>query len=191
MSFGKRSPWHTKPLRSADSDAFIPWLLDRGSLTAQIQAKGKFELRLLRQHLATPTLDEASLLGTTSTQLARVREVALYCDGKPVVFAHTALPCQPRGPLTGWLARLGNRSLGALLFSHAAFRRGELECTRLDPHHALFVPAITALQLATTPPKRLWARRSRFTFGRQSVLVTEIFSPALRHLTPEKHQHKK
>jgi chorismate--pyruvate lyase len=47
--------------------------------------------------------------------------VALFCDDQIVVFAHTVLPCQPRGPLTLWLKRLGSRSLGALLFAMPDF----------------------------------------------------------------------
>lgn len=184
MCFGKGTRWRCKPLRDTDSRSFMPWLLDRGSLTSLIQARGKFEVRLLRQGLECPTLDEASVLHIATDQLAWVREVALYCDGKPLVFAHTVLPYRPRGPLTGWLARLGNRSLGALLFSHARFSRGELECKRLDRRHALFRPASETMHLKTAPPTSLWARRSMFFYGVQEVLVTEIFSPDLRHEGP-------
>ncbi|MEI7612036.1 MAG: chorismate lyase [Betaproteobacteria bacterium] len=180
MVIAKQTCWRSKPRRCADSLAFIPWLLDRGSLTAQIQARGRFEVILLRQGLGQPTCDEAALLGITANQQAWIREVALYCDGQPLVFAHTVLPYQPRGPLTGWLARLGNRSLGALLFSHAGFSRGELTCRRLDQRHVLFRRATEAMQLTTTPPNNLWARRSVFSYGRQAVLVSEIFSPALQ-----------
>ena len=126
-----------------------------------------------------PTLDEARVLGIKRGRLAWVREVALYGDGAPVVFAHTVLACRPRGPLTRWLSRLGNRSLGALLFAHPGFIRGALYGRRLDEHHELFQPAIDAMQLADDPPKALWARRSCFRFGEQSILVTEVFSPVL------------
>lgn len=136
-------------------------------------------MRVLQQGHAMPTNDEAMVLGIKRNRLAWVREVALLCDGKPLVFAHTVLPCRPRGPMTGWLARLGNRSLGALLFSHPGFVRGAMNCKQLDYRHALFHPAIEAMQLTAIPPQTIWARRSRFAFGAQSVLVTEVFSPAL------------
>jgi len=101
-----------------------------------------------------------------------------------VVFAHTVLPCRPRGPLTRWLARLGERSLGALLFAHVGFSRGPMKFRRLDRRHALFVPAVQALHFPDGAPQTLWARRSQFGFGGQSVLVTEVFSPALLGPTP-------
>ena len=178
MSFKTRVAWHAKLPRSAAHVA--GWLQGSGSLTARLQARGGFALDLLRQGLARPTLDEAIALGVKRDQLLRVREVALRVDGLALVFAHTVLPSRPRGPLAVWLKRLGNHSLGALLFTHPRFARGALSCRRLDPRHALFQPAVNALELTDAPPKALWARRSRFTFNRQSVLVTEVFSPALR-----------
>lgn len=169
-------------LRTAANKTFIAWLRDRGSLTARIQARGRFAVRVLRQGLGIPTADEALALGLSPGVRAWIREVALFCDGRIVVFAHTVLPCRPGGPLTGWLARLGSRSLGALLFSHAGFTRGPMNFTRLDCRHGLFLPALAAMQLGNPAPDTLWARRSRFGFGAQSVLVTEIFSPLVLQL---------
>ena len=133
-------------------------------------------MRLLRQELALPTRDEALVLGINASTLVRVREVVLLCDGEVVAFAHTVLPCSPRGPLTRWLSRLNSRSLGSLLFSHAGFVRGEINCRRLDQRHPLFSPAIKAIGGES---RYFWARRSLFRFGQQSVLVTEVYSAAL------------
>ncbi len=174
-----RAGWRKRVLRTPENTHARPWLADRGSLTARLQTLGVFSLARLSQGLAKPTRDEARALHLKPKQLARSREVVLFCDGQPVVFAHTILPRQPRGPLTRWLARLGNRSLGALLFSHPGFQRGPLSARRLDRRDPLYRPAREALQLAGTAPTTLWARRSSFTFGKQSVLVTEVFSPDL------------
>jgi len=168
--------WRDRLLHTADNRPYIPWLRDRGSLTARIQARGDFAVRLLRQELALPTRDEAQVLGVDAHTLLRVREVALLSKGEAVVFAHTVLPCRPRGPLTRWLAGIGTRSLGSLLFAHPGFARGEIDCKRLDARHPLFLPARAAIG---GEPKQLWARRSLFRFGRQSVLVTEVYSAAL------------
>jgi chorismate--pyruvate lyase len=179
MSCKNKRTWQRKQIHSAEYRHFASWLCDRRSLTARLQARGSFAVRSLRQGLATPTFDEAVFLGIKPGRLAWVREVALLCNGKPVVFAHTVLPWRPRGPLTGWLARLGNRSLGALVFANAGFKRGELHSRRLDQRHELFHAAIDAMQLSDDAPKTLWARRSRFSYGAQSALVTEVFSPTL------------
>jgi chorismate--pyruvate lyase len=180
MSRGRRLTWRARPQRNKSNAAYLPWLSDRGSLTERLQARGTFSVQLLQHGLVKPTEDEAGLLRIRPHRLAWIREVALFCDGMPLVFAHTALAYQPRGPLTHWLAGLGNRSLGALLFSHPGFARGPLKCIRLDARHALYRRAIVALQLGDAPPRTLWARRSRFSFGAQSVLVTEVFSSLLQ-----------
>ena len=179
MSCKNKRTWQRKQIHSAEYRHFASWLCDRRSLTARLQARGSFAVRSLRQGLAAPTFDEAVFLGIKPGRLAWVREVALLCNGKPVAFAHTVLPWRPRGPLTGWLARLGNRSLGALVFADAGFKRGELHSRRLDQRHELFHAAIDAMQLSDDAPKTLWARRSRFSYGAQSTLVTEVFSPTL------------
>jgi len=179
MKNKNRTGWREHALRTQSNLGFRTWLTDSGSLTERLQAIGSFSVALLEQQLATPTDDETALLGLKRGHVARIREVALLLDGKPVVFAHTILPRTPRGPLARWLERLGNRSLGALLFAHPRFVRGLLTARRLDQRHPLFQRAIEALQLADAPPRELWARRSPFSFGRQSILVTEIFSPAI------------
>jgi chorismate--pyruvate lyase len=147
MSSAGQGQWRSSLLRTPANAPFIHWLRDRGSLTARIQARGRFAVRVLRQGLGLPTADEARRLGIEPGVLAWIREVALLCDEQLVVFAHTVLPRRPRGPLHVWLARLGNRSLGALLFAHPGFRRGQINFKRLDRRHALFAPALHALQL--------------------------------------------
>jgi chorismate--pyruvate lyase len=168
--------WRDALLRSNENTPYLSWLRDRGSLTVRLQGRGGFAVRLLRQELARPTRDEAARLGIRADARAWVREVALLCDGIEVAFAHTVLPCRPRGPVTRWLARLGSRSLGSLLFSHSGFVRGEIGFKQLDTRHPLFS---SAQQVIGGKEKTLWARRSLFRFRAQSVLVTEVFSPGL------------
>ena len=172
-----RSGWREHTLQATNNHGIRTWLTDPGSLTWRLQTLGSISVKLLNQGLAHPTADEAAELGLKHTHLAWTREVALLVDDRPMVFAHTILPRRPRGPLIRWLERLGNRSLGALLFAHPGFQRGRLAARRLDRRHTLFQSAANALQITDKPHRELWARRSRFTFGAQSILVTEIFSP--------------
>jgi chorismate--pyruvate lyase len=62
-----------------------------------------------------------------------------------------------------------------LLFSHPGFRRGDIEFRRLDKRHPLYQRAVALGAISRT----LWARRSLHRFGRQQVLVTEVFLPAV------------
>lgn len=174
--------WRSRLLRSPENASLLSWLVDCGSLTARIEACGCFAVHVLRQEVACPNGDEALVLGIDSRASAWVREVMLSCDGRIVVFAHTVLPCVPRGPVTVWLARLGNRSLGAMLFAHPGFARGPMHFRRLNQRHPLFSSAARVLADGDQSPRTLWARRSLFAFAGQSVLVTEVFSPRVVEL---------
>jgi chorismate lyase len=169
-----RRHWHRR-LATWDVDRVLRgWLAEPGSLTARCQAACRdFRVRVLSYGKAAPLADEAS--GRCN---AWVREVVLECDGVPVIFAHTTLSTAGRGRLTRWLARLGSRSLGSLLFSWPGVRRGVIEYSRLDARHPLFRRAAVHGEHG----KYLWARRSWHRLGGQKVLVTEVFLPAITRL---------
>lgn len=158
-----------------------PWLHDRGSLTQRIQQRCKqFEVRGVCSGLARIALDEAALLGVAAQQLAYSREVFLYANNNPVVFAHSALA---RTHLRGtWsvLRTLGNKPLGAVLFAHPLVKRKLLSYKALHNTHPLFR---RAAQVLNEPPHRLWARRSLFYLHDAPLLVTEIFLPDILRLT--------
>jgi len=166
--------WRSR-LAGGGPDAVLgSWLTEPGSLTARCQrACRNFRVRLLDYTRNLPHADEMP-----RRRLALVREVVLECDGVPVIFAHTVLSTATRGRLTRWLAGLGSRSLGSLLFSYPGFRRGAIEYRRLDARHPLYRRAAA---LGAAGPC-LWARRSLHRLGGQQVLVTEVFLPAIANL---------
>jgi chorismate--pyruvate lyase len=102
-----------------------------------------------------------------------VREVYLRGHGQPWVFARSVASrsALERGGLH--MERLGSRSLGELLFCDHAFIRHPSRCATgwLPPR----------------PRARLWGRRSRFDRGGLSVLVAEIFLPALWQAAQEEN----
>ena len=174
----KRSKWRAPLVRGRLEPQLRSWLVEPGSLTSRCQRACKqFGVHLLSYRHGQPLPDEALQLGA-GRHLAHVREVLLVCDATPVIFAHTMLSTATNGRLGRWLARLGSRSLGSLLFSYPGFKRGGIEFLRLDARHPLYRRA-AALGAV---PKSLWARRSLHRLGRQQVLVTEVFLPAVLEL---------
>ena len=158
-----------------------PWLRDSGSLTHRIQQRcTRFEVRGVRTGLARIALDESALLGIAPQQLAYSREVFLYADDQPVVFAHSALA--PEHLRSAWSAvrTLGNKPLGALLFAHPLVERKPLHYKALRNTHPLYQRAASVL--GDSPP-RLWARRSLFYLHDAPLLVTEVFLPGILRLT--------
>ncbi|ADL56649.1 chorismate--pyruvate lyase family protein [Gallionella capsiferriformans] len=154
-----------------------PWLRDHGSLTQRITQRCEhFSVRNVRSGLARIALDESALLAIAPQQLAWSREVFLCADGQPVVFAHSACAArQLRGAWQG-LRNLGNKPLGALLFTHPQVVRQPLHYQALHPHHPLYRRAASVLG---APPDRLWARRSLFYLHHAPLLVTEVFLPEI------------
>lgn len=167
--------WRARPTGGALDSALASWLREPGSLTARCQRNSRqFRVRLLRYEKGRALADEGLRL-KQSRHPAWIREVALECDGVPVIFAHTTLSTAVNGRLSRWLSRLGSNSLGSLLFTHPGFRRGAIEFRRLDKRHPLF---LRAAALGATGDN-LWARRSLHRLGAQQVLVTEVFLPAV------------
>ncbi|MCR4303805.1 MAG: chorismate lyase [Gallionella sp.] len=69
---------------------------DCGSLTQRIQHRcSRFAADKVRTGLARIAPDESALLGIAPQQLAYSREVFLYADDKPVVFAHPLVERKP------------------------------------------------------------------------------------------------
>lgn len=106
-----------------------------------------------------------------------VREVELLCHEVPLVFARTVIPAASlRGPAKR-LTLLGERPLGEVLFADPRMRRGQMEVARLQPRHPLFGVATADLQQR---PDEIWGRRTLFHLGDASLLVNEVFLPAIR-----------
>ena len=173
------SYWNRSSL-GADTE-LLPWLRDPGSLTLRIQQRcDDFSVHNVKSVLARIALDESALLGIAAHQLAWSREVFLLADGRPVVFAHSA--CAVRHLRGAWsaLRDLGNRPLGALLFSHPLVVRRPLHYKALRSGHPLYRRATALLP---DSPQRLWARRSLFYLHDAPLLVTEVFLPEILKLS--------
>lgn len=163
--------------------ALYDWLLDEGSLTAQVRRHccDGFRVRVLHQGWGQPRHSERRLLGMRARERAIVREVELLCGSVPWIFARTLVPATSlRGPARR-LAHLGERPLGELLFSEPRNRRVATEVARLLPRHPLFRTA-TASQ--RRPCDEIWGRRTLFLLASQPLLVNEIFLPDI----PEMHR---
>jgi len=145
------------------------WLLDRGSLTERLLEKsgGEFRVQVLRQQWGVARHDEAKLLGIKPRQAALIREVLLYGKGQPWVYARSILPAKSMDRCLRHLKRLGNKPLGAVLFSDPHMQRSQIEIALLHPK-----------QLPITIDDTAWGRRSVFFLKHQPLLVSEIFLPA-------------
>lgn len=152
------------------------WLRDNSSLTQRVinACSGDFRVRLRRQCWDGPLPSERRALRMGRTRIGLVREVELLCSGMPWVFARTVIPTESLKGAAGRLAHLGERPLGAVLFSRPTTRRGRIEFARLVPGQPLYEAAVANLN---TRPDFLWGRRTLFYYEGKSLLVNEIFLP--------------
>ncbi|RMT65692.1 hypothetical protein ALP45_200005 [Pseudomonas coronafaciens pv. atropurpurea] len=162
-------------LIDAPEPAILDWLFHPDSLTRRLDrlSDGGFSVLPLFEGWQPLRNDECLTLNLPLASEGWVREVYLRGNGCNWVFARSVAARSALQDDGLQMDRLGTRSLGELLFSDPAFTRGMLEVCHY-PEGGL-PPADAASQM--TPA--LWARRSVFSRGALSVLVAEVFLPAL------------
>ena len=152
------------------------WLFDANSLTARLMAacQGRFRVEVISQGWQRPMLNEEQCLKIRANRHALVRQVYLYCNDTPWVFARTVIPHTTLSGKEKHLAHLQNKPLGAVLFAEPTMRRSEVEVAEIKPGQRLFHTATAKLD---ADPKSIWGRRSVFYLHDKPLLVSEIFLP--------------
>ncbi len=142
------------------------WLQVEGSFTRALKHRclESFHVEVAREGYATPFPEEVRRLGLQPRQQAWIREVRLCGDGQPWVLARTVIPHHCFEGKGRQLRHLGNKPLGAFLFSSPDWSRGPLETGLCQPDHPL--------------QPRL-ARRSLFHHGNNALMVGEYLLPVL------------
>lgn len=157
----------------------LDWLLEQESLTRRLQhaCAGCFRVEVVGHQYERPLLDEIQTLNMRLARFALVRQVLLYCDNQPWVFARSVIPKKTMTGRQRRLGSLGNKPLGAVLFADRSMRRDEMEIARITPEHAIYN---VALQAVSRKPAEIWGRRSVFYLDDKPLLVSEIFLPAIK-----------
>ncbi|MCL2310631.1 MAG: chorismate lyase [Proteobacteria bacterium] len=169
--------WRQPP---ALSEPLYSWLTERQSLTDRLRSIcEEFHVVVHQSRFDKVCPDETFLLVGDRHQRATalVREVSLVCDGRPLVFGHSILMTRKPGLLAQSFKRMGDRSLGSMLFANPDIWRGVLYFKRIDRRHVLYAKSVVAL--GEEPPPFFWARRSVFSLRSECVCVTEVFSSQL------------
>jgi len=171
ISHGHQAHWQAASAETLPRNTLLQrWLLDPDSLTAKLKRHCQtFAVEVLGQRSGLLRPDEIVWLGEDAP--ATIREVILCCDGKPWVFARSVFPQSALDAQALQLGQLGNRPLGAHLFSQPDLQRSQIEVSTFAAesrvgqlHQCLGYSAQT-----------LWGRRSCFTAAGQQVLVAEVF----------------
>ncbi|MBQ4839139.1 MULTISPECIES: chorismate--pyruvate lyase family protein [Pseudoalteromonas] len=144
-------------------------LLEQGSLTALLKSQSSsFRVKVINEQHLTPPAYICRLLGD-AMETAICREVLLYCDDKPHVYAQSwiSLEANQYG-----LKNLGENPLGDKLFQQSSWQRGDLEVGCVEDADA----QLKLWQLFGVTDIPVFARRSVFTNHSAKVLVCEMFN---------------
>ena len=126
------------------------WIRDDQSLTQKLKKKYQdFRVEVHKQEELEIYNHELNLLGNEENFI--VREVSLYGDNQPVVFARSVIP---KNSKTDSIIKIGNKPLGEILFTDPSILREPIEIT----FHS-----------------NIWGRRSVFVMNNSRILVSEFF----------------
>jgi chorismate lyase len=163
-------------LQQLDPEYLREWLRDSGSLTARLiaESKGQFKVEVLFQGLGRMRFDERRTLAvnnkTHKHQVSLIREVVLYGNNQPWVFARSVLPLSSLTGRLRQLRKISSKPLGAFLFKQPDLKRGKIEIANMNAGHR-YLPDVLIQD------KKVWGRRSVFYVDHKPLLVSEVFLP--------------
>jgi len=155
------------------------WLLDEGSLTARLKSQCRdFSVEVIGEQKQLCSRDEACSLIKRGEPIL-VREVILYCDNVPQVFARSLLPLSSLTGKEQALEHLGTQPLGQVLFNNPSLKRRCLEVSAFssDSSVAKLAESFNSSNSAVVDDALLWGRRSIFMLENKPLMVAEVFLP--------------
>jgi len=163
-----------KPNSVSLDETLTSWLIEPSSLTARLKANSAdFYVSVLGHRIESCREEEANGDIKAGEQVL-IREVLLYCDNVPHVFARSLLPLSSLTGEQQGLANIGDQSLGQILFNHPNLIRKNIEVAQFESHQRLS-GLLSSLSLPNN--EQLWGRRSVFVIDNKPMMVAEIFLP--------------
>ncbi len=157
------------------------WLIDTGSLTAKLRnACNDFSVHLISQIQRTAKPHEVLLLELSDDDQLIDREVQLYCNTTPVVYARSLIPLKAISDRFEGLDSMGEKPLGEKIFSDPQLNRSPIEWSQLTAEHPLFQHAMENVEVVPDDP--IFGRRSLFYGAAKPILISEFFLPEIENL---------
>ena len=152
------------------------WLLEPSSLTAKLKRHcHDFRVVVLGQKIEPCDTLEANHVIKVGDKVL-IREVVLYCDDVPQVFARSLIPLSTLTHEEKQLATLGTQPLGQVLFNDPSLERKHLELASFDLQSTVG-QLVKTLPINTANAPLMWGRRSLFFIHQKPLMVAEVFLP--------------
>ena len=136
----------------------LNWLNEEGSITKRISSEAKFKLEVLNDDLGTAETEEYEALELNFNEV-RIREVILYGDSVPLVYARSIIPTLTATKGYPGLGTLGSKPLGDLLFQNELFIKKRREFAKFQ----------------NLAEEIVWGRRTHYLVRGYPLSVMEVF----------------
>jgi chorismate--pyruvate lyase len=116
MQFNKLTSWmsETKSL-DVQNNEILSWLIEPGSITSRIKSFSDFKLKLLRDGPGEVDAADDDLI-ISNYKENNIREVLLYSDEEPLIYAKSIIPLETIRLGLDVLGNLKENPLGDILF---------------------------------------------------------------------------
>lgn len=138
MKFNKLTSW-TSQMGSLEinSKEILSWLNESGSITSRIKSFSKFKLKLLRDGPGKVDEIEDDLI-IANYEENNIREVVLYSNEKPLIYAKSIIPIETINLGLGVLGNLKENPLGDILFSDPKIKKKYMLFARFESNKKIF-----------------------------------------------------
>ena len=120
-----------------NSKEILSWLNESGSITSRIKSFSKFKLKLLRDGPGKVDEIEDDLI-IANYEENNIREVVLYSDEKPLIYAKSIIPIETINLGLGVLGNLKENPLGDILFSDPKIKKKYMLFARFESNKKIF-----------------------------------------------------
>ena len=138
MKFNKLSSWISE-IESLEvrNKEILSWLNEPGSITSRIKSFSNFRLKLLRDGPGEVDITEDDLI-VANYEENNTREVILYSDEKPLIYAKSIIPLATIRLGLGVLGNLKENPLGDILFSNPEIKKKYMLFAKFQSNKKIF-----------------------------------------------------
>ena len=138
MKFNILTSWisETNSLEVRNKE-ILSWLNEAGSITSRIKSFSNFKLKLLKDGPGEVDASEDDLI-ISNYRENNIREVLLYSDEKPLIYAKSIIPLETIRLGLGVLGNLKENPLGDILFSNPKIKKEYMLFSKFESNKKIF-----------------------------------------------------
>ena len=138
MKFNKLTSWKYEiKYLEVQNKEIISWLNEPGSITSRIKSFSNFRLKLLRDGPGEVNAAEDDLI-ISNYKENNIREVVLFSDEEPFIYAKSILPLETIRLGLGALGNLKENPLGDILFSNPEIKKKYMLFAKFESNKRIF-----------------------------------------------------